>query len=99
MKEGARRSGRGQVTPLAWILRPPGLWRQGPVTGFFPTPLLALPASLWPATSLSPGPGGGSFILRLLLSLATVTWAFPTTIKGAGAGGGGQVGGPALGVR
>lgn len=36
MKEGARRSSRGQVTPLAWILRLPGLWRQSPMTGILP---------------------------------------------------------------
>lgn len=46
MKEGERRSGRGQVTPLAWILYPPGLWRHGPMTGIFPT----LP---WPYLLLS----------------------------------------------
>lgn len=41
MKEGAR-SSRGQVTPLAWILRLPGPWRQSPMTGIFPQPTLVL---------------------------------------------------------
>lgn len=42
MKEGARRSSRGQVTPLAWILCLPGRWRHSPVTGILPQPTLLL---------------------------------------------------------
>lgn len=54
----------------------------------------ALPASLRPTTSPSLGPGGSSFMQRLLLNLAI--WAFPPGVKGTGAEV--RAGGSALGV-
>lgn len=30
------------MTPLAWILRLPGLWRQSPMTGILPQPTFLL---------------------------------------------------------
>ena len=98
MKEGVRRSDRGHMTPLAG--NPPPAW---PVTSepqdreSLPSPHSSPPQSPTfccspalsrsPALSPSPGQGKSWVILRLFLSLATVTVGFLMGAIDAGAGG------------
>lgn len=91
MKEGARRSGRGQVTPLAGNPLPAWPMVSEPQgREFLPSPhssrLRVLPAALAPALFPFPGPGRCHVILRLFLNLASHV-GFLTGVNSLGAGG------------
>lgn len=99
MKEGARRSGRGQVTLLAW--NPPPAC-QSPMTGnSSPAHILsgvrALPAAL-PLDSHVPSfrPRWKQFHPEAIPQSGHSHMGFLTGVRGAGAGG--QAVGPGLGV-